>query len=268
MPLSVNSTHTHTQQSSLFTALQCEFCITLWMCTEPRKVTARIKTTGKYCPLFPGCDKVPAAKVGSSVTLLSHCVTQESHHCSCTCAGSGRHWCHKLLHVVINSSTVFIHEFRDGCFHQLCDQNVCQGYYESYSRLTCSFGEGINGNVIILLIYAIGRAGSSGCSHGCPTFPLYRTFCSCSYLYQTVLFGVLPCWDSASGWIILANFSKNRGGGNYVVLFMSESYNLLYIDNLPVLPLWSRGLASGLLEVGGMLAAWTCILPSMWEFIQ
>lgn len=49
---------------------------------------------------------------------------------------------------------------------------------------------------------------------------------------------------------------------------MSESYNLLYIDNLPVFPLWSRGLASGLLEVGGMLAAWTCILPSMWESIQ
>jgi len=47
----------------------------------------------------------------------------------------------------------------------------------------------------------------------------------------------------------LANFSENRGGGNYIVLLMSDSYNLLSIDYFPTF-LFEAGmyhLASGLL---------------------
>lgn len=55
----------------------------------------------------------------------------------------------------------------------------------------------------------------------------------------------------------MANFSKNRGGGNYIVLLMSDSYNLLSIDNLPTF-LFEAGmyhLASGLLRGGIGMAA-------------
>lgn len=81
MPLSVNNMHTPNRGTSSLPYSQCvlHHAVDIYIAKEGH---SRIKTTGKYCPLFPECDKVPAARVGSSVTSLSHQVTQESHMAS------------------------------------------------------------------------------------------------------------------------------------------------------------------------------------------
>jgi len=73
---------------SLLTYLRREFYIILWRYTQSRKASPKIRTTGKYCSLLPGCDKVPAAEVGSQGSVLLRRVVQEPPNCRCKRADS------------------------------------------------------------------------------------------------------------------------------------------------------------------------------------